>query len=152
MPSTTVNKDLNVQRWLDALRSGKYQQTPGRLRDGNGYCCLGVVCEAVLNREWEKEESDLFGQQYRYKTSHGSTETTQLAREDREALGLDAVLSEREHCLVAAVVSYVSGRDIKPHNTNLSRMAVCMWFNDDLGLNFDQIAEVIERMQWHKGN
>lgn len=36
-------------KWLEALRSGEYSQTTGRLYDSNvgGYCCLGVACEIV---------------------------------------------------------------------------------------------------------
>ena len=33
------------QRWLDALRSGEYKQTTETLRDENGFCCLGVLCD-----------------------------------------------------------------------------------------------------------
>jgi hypothetical protein len=32
-------------RWVEALRSGKYSQTKGVLRDGKGFCCLGVLCD-----------------------------------------------------------------------------------------------------------
>lgn len=32
-------------KWVEALRSGKYQQGSGRLRIGNRFCCLGVACE-----------------------------------------------------------------------------------------------------------
>jgi hypothetical protein len=35
--------------WIAALRSGKYQQTTGRLRDSNGFCCLGVLCDLAAN-------------------------------------------------------------------------------------------------------
>lgn len=32
--------------WLEALRSGAYQQTSGALQDSdNNYCCLGVLCD-----------------------------------------------------------------------------------------------------------
>jgi hypothetical protein len=31
------------QKWLDALRSGEYKQATGALKNGNGYCCLGVL-------------------------------------------------------------------------------------------------------------
>src|SRR4051794_35352962 len=35
-----------TQKWVDALRSGKYKQGKGLLRDFNdNYCCLGVLCE-----------------------------------------------------------------------------------------------------------
>lgn len=39
-----LNPDVK-QRWIEALRSGKYEQGQGRLRDGDRYCCLGVLCE-----------------------------------------------------------------------------------------------------------
>lgn len=33
------------QNWVDALRSGKYEQGTSSLRtDLGGYCCLGVFC------------------------------------------------------------------------------------------------------------
>jgi len=31
--------------WIDALRSGKYEQTTGYLKTGDKYCCLGVLCD-----------------------------------------------------------------------------------------------------------
>jgi len=34
-----------AQKWVDALKSGKYQQGEGYLEDSDGqYCCLGVAC------------------------------------------------------------------------------------------------------------
>jgi len=33
------------ERWVAALRSGKYKQTSGFLRTEDGYCCLGVLCD-----------------------------------------------------------------------------------------------------------
>jgi len=44
------------QKWVDALRSGEYQQTKGRLHDENGFCCLGVLCDLYIKEnqlEWE---------------------------------------------------------------------------------------------------
>jgi len=41
-----MNKNW-ADRWVDALRSGKYQQTTGTLHNGKGYCCLGVLCDVV---------------------------------------------------------------------------------------------------------
>lgn len=42
-------------KWLEALRSGKYPQTRGKLRrtepgineQNLGYCCLGVLCDIL---------------------------------------------------------------------------------------------------------
>lgn len=36
----------NRKAWLEALRSGNYKQTKGKLRSRNkAFCCLGVACE-----------------------------------------------------------------------------------------------------------
>ena len=35
----------SVKLWLEALRSGKYKQGRGSLKEGNKYCCLGVACD-----------------------------------------------------------------------------------------------------------
>jgi hypothetical protein len=33
------------KKWIDALRSGEYPQARGALTDGEGFCCLGVLCK-----------------------------------------------------------------------------------------------------------
>lgn len=45
-------------KWLEALRSGKYQQGQGLLRQGNKYCCLGVLAE-INGEHWNQ-----FGRSY----------------------------------------------------------------------------------------
>jgi hypothetical protein len=43
-----VNPEIR-KRWVDALRSGEYQQGVGSLRTGGDkYCCLGVLCEIAV--------------------------------------------------------------------------------------------------------
>lgn len=48
----------NAKKWVEALRSGEFQQTTRKLSDGNGYCCLGVACEVYRREtgdgEWEQ--------------------------------------------------------------------------------------------------
>ena len=39
--------------WLEALRSGEYEQGHGQLRDGDSFCCLGVLC--ALHAEQTRE-------------------------------------------------------------------------------------------------
>jgi hypothetical protein len=39
-----MNPDIRFQ-WTAALRSGDYPQGTCALYNGNGYCCLGVLCE-----------------------------------------------------------------------------------------------------------
>lgn len=36
------------QLWVDALRSGDYEQGKGALVMGNKYCCLGVLCDLAI--------------------------------------------------------------------------------------------------------
>ena len=41
------------QKWLEALRSGKYKQGRGLLRDSkNQFCCLGVLCDIIKPNGW----------------------------------------------------------------------------------------------------
>lgn len=47
------------KKWLEALRSGKYDQIRGILRCGNAFCCLGVLCDIhskETGKEWRKEK------------------------------------------------------------------------------------------------
>lgn len=36
--------------WCEELRSGRYQQTHDFLKLGNGYCCLGVLCDIAYKQ------------------------------------------------------------------------------------------------------
>lgn len=35
------------EKWIKALRSGKYKQDTGQLQTSMGYCCLGVGCRIL---------------------------------------------------------------------------------------------------------
>lgn len=46
--------------WCAALDSGGFKQTRDRLRDENGYCCLGVLCELhaqETGNNWTEDEN-----------------------------------------------------------------------------------------------
>lgn len=40
------------QKWIEALRGDKYQQTVGILKSASGFCCLGVLCDIVDPTIW----------------------------------------------------------------------------------------------------
>lgn len=44
-----MNKKLKA-KWVAALRSGEYRQTTGCLKEGDCYCCLGVLAEVAGKR------------------------------------------------------------------------------------------------------
>jgi hypothetical protein len=41
-----MNAEIKV-RWVEALRSGAYEQGSLYLKRGNEFCCLGVLCEVA---------------------------------------------------------------------------------------------------------
>lgn len=44
------------KKWLEALRSGEYEQTLGKLRDERGFCVYGVLCDLHAKEtggEWD---------------------------------------------------------------------------------------------------
>ncbi len=55
-----------TRKWVAALRSGKYEQTKGRLRTSSGFCCLGVLCDIMPVGEWQRE-SEYGKYEYVYK-------------------------------------------------------------------------------------
>jgi hypothetical protein len=73
---TLQKMDPDVKReWLKALRSGKYRRAQGKLKDGAGYCCLGVLC-VTMGWEFDPEDGELdWGQ----KLQAGLTEDTMSA-------------------------------------------------------------------------
>jgi hypothetical protein len=61
-----MNNDIK-QKWISALRSGKYKQTKKVLNDGTGMCCLGVLCDLYIQEggdlkwEFKKPTQALYG-------------------------------------------------------------------------------------------
>jgi hypothetical protein len=50
----TIDKQALKQRWVEALRSGEYEQGAGALRNGDKFCCLGVLCDILTDEEREE--------------------------------------------------------------------------------------------------
>lgn len=51
-----MNPEIKT-RWIAALRSGDYTQTRNALKNDEGYCCAGVLCELhrkEKNKRWIK--------------------------------------------------------------------------------------------------
>lgn len=44
------------ERWIAALKSGKYPKTKSQMCDGTGYCCLGVLADLDDPDGWEGED------------------------------------------------------------------------------------------------
>lgn len=66
------------ERWVEALRSGKYPQGGGYLLKDGKYCCLGVLCELavednIISKDIEKsidlDEITLFGDDLEWRSA-----------------------------------------------------------------------------------
>lgn len=109
-----VKLNPNAQKWVDALRSGKYQQTQSVLHDSDGHCCLGVLCDVAINNGLKTL------------TWHGGY------REGYSCNGYESVLPPE-------AMKWVGLKDDcgKYDGSNLADQ-------NDGGLSFDEIADLIE--------
>lgn len=51
-----------IEKWVIALRSGKYKQTQRVLQNHNGFCCLGVACNIFAPNYRKDRYGDLIGE------------------------------------------------------------------------------------------
>lgn len=49
----------SIEKWVQALRSGEYEQGINQLQSRYGYCCLGVACDVFISES--KQELNVFG-------------------------------------------------------------------------------------------
>ena len=120
------------RQWVEALRSGKYEQDKGQMRSDDGYCCLGVACDISGLGEWSGDEGD---PAYTYGTDEDQHDTA-LPEPVKDWLGV-----ESEVVTLPEKIAFIDDRDgTGAFNTNALDSA------NDNGASFKQIADVIERM------
>jgi hypothetical protein len=44
-------------KWIAALRGGKYKQAKGALRTDLGHCCMGVLCDLIDPNAWSDKDA-----------------------------------------------------------------------------------------------
>ena len=78
-----MNPELK-EKWITALKSGKYQQGQHVLRNKNNeFCCLGVLCDIINPNGWKVEG-------YRHKFFFGKDVChTSLSQDILKVVGLD---------------------------------------------------------------
>lgn len=59
-------KKKDIQKWITALRSGKYKQGQFRLQDDDTYCCLGVSCMEFIPHSQLKLSINCAGEKVMY--------------------------------------------------------------------------------------
>ena len=126
--------NANAQKWVDALRSGKYTQTRGALRNDEGnnpkFCCLGVACDLYAKETnvdgWRKIETGL-NTLYKFVSDESSSEDA-LPESVAEWLGLNSVEGEFDPELAGLKVSTL----------------IALNDDHDMRYDFKKIADVIE--------
>jgi hypothetical protein len=144
-----------IPRWIEALRSGDYEQAEGRLMKGSGsgkpgdetmaFCCLGVLCDIIEIGGWEYDDEE---DEHRYAVDHSSSfELLPDYVQDRTGLspsgGFNVPVRQVE---VDGVVSFTSkqpGTYDYEQWRDAPLMDSLVEMNDD-GASFKQIADLLD--------
>jgi hypothetical protein len=128
-PNIRTNSEAQrlVRAWIDALRSGKYEQGRGSLRTNDDtYCCLGVACDVYDPSRWDRNT-------YPYNEWSYINFVGDLPAEVQEAF-----------CLVGA------GGEFRDENGDIDDNVYCLAARNDapsgssFHRNFSEIADMIE--------
>lgn len=146
-----VNEE-NMDAFLKALRSGQYEQTAGRLyrkltynTQVGGFCCLGVASELAHQADSiaVRKEEYVYGlvsyNNQELLAPKATIDWLGIPEENVDPDGLDS--------LAFNIIFFKADEVIDPetlhehgyeHNVSASEL------NDDMGLDFDKIADVFE--------
>lgn len=123
--STNAKKSLTPKqfrdKWITALRSGRYKQTTGYLKDEHGYCCLGVACN-IYNKHFDnKVKMVKYGSIFRFDT-------------EEEILP----------CKVQKALSLASQNGAYKSDKLVASQLKSLAVDNDDGVSFKEIADIIE--------
>lgn len=114
---------MNVEirdEWTSALRSGNYKQGKEKLHYKDEYCCLGVLCDLAAQKGICEEKTS--------KDEKGSV-----------------VFDEFDSVLPDSVVEWAGVADCNPNVKSVEGDYALAYYNDKMGYNFEQIANLIEK-------
>ena len=117
-------------KWVAALRSGDYEQGRGQLNRDGKFCCLGVLSDIVkdeLNAVWVE-----WGNGYAY---HAPA----VSEQEAAVLPISVInLVGMPNPSGTLPSGYRARYDVRQLSIGLTAL------NDDEGLTFDQIADVVD--------
>lgn len=108
-------------KWLEALRSGKYKQGRNLLRNGDKYCCLGVLCD-IDGAEWKLLRPGL------------ETTYTASGRDAFEgnSCGKETALLSTERMLKIGIRGEITNECIKMNDDGNSFAEIADWLEENL--------------------
>lgn len=117
--------EVNMAKWIVALRSGKYRQAFRALHTPNGFCCMGVACDISGLGEWVADQKGMLS--YRVAPANGG------------------LVSESAGILPSSVASFFLGDMTfgESHNPRMGDIS-CSAANDVAGWDFNHIADGLE--------
>jgi len=65
-----------AKKWVEDLRSGKYKQTDGELKNSDGYCCLGVLCMIGSDKMTKSGKATIDFDEYEIRITDDDSEST----------------------------------------------------------------------------
>lgn len=128
----------NIALWVQALRSGEFEQGRSWLNLNNRYCCLGVACEVAIRNGVELKTETDGGGVVHYSDGLNPTTAKVLPIKVREWLGL-AVGSTDPYVRTARRLHDPQYGTITAGNS--VQLTAC---NDIYKLDFATIATMIE--------
>ena len=127
------------ERWVKALRSGKYEQIQSNLRTKHGYCCLGVLCDVIMKETgsettWELDEG---GDRYKlFGIHYGGLPTTY-----QQMMGL---ITDEGEIELNFIKNEATAMRLKDYVAGRSGQVILTVLNDSGGWSFEDIADLIE--------
>ena len=118
------------QKWIDALRSGEYPQGQSKLYSGDGFCCLGVLCDIyakeVGDSSWVKKDPSKSDYEDKWDYWYFDDQSEVLP----ECVSKWAELDENDPIVTKDIVGHL-------YTTTLASL-------NDKGVTFEDLSEVIE--------
>ena len=125
------------KRWIEALRSGKYERSTSMLRHKSyGFCCLGVLCDISNLGNWELQENS---DHYRYvidEQRHSSFLPEQIVNRIGTSGTVDFSFE------VEKISNETTRKEIRVTSGAINLCSLSML--NDHGFTFEQIADLIE--------
>ena len=124
--NSTMNQSVK-EKWITALRSGEYKQTDGRLRQGDCYCCLGVLTD-LYNKDNQNDHHYWHEEDGRYGYSS------------------DGFIAEAT--LPDSVMKWAGLKECNPtvREERMGKPVTSLaYLNDNEDLGFNQLADIIEK-------
>jgi hypothetical protein len=123
--------------WIKALKSGKYEQATSQLRDGDAFCCLGVLCDLHSKSKkksfWKEDESGVMSY---FLGKNDGTESELLPYKVAKWAGIECSEDSSTAVLVPSEDENIELRGSS--KTSLADL-------NDRGSTFKEIAAVIQK-------